>query len=67
MVVASRTPAGEAGVRPGDVVLKIDGTSIRSEDDIATVLATKRPGDVVRIDVQRGRQRLTLEATLVVP
>ena len=67
MVVASRTPAGEAGVRPGDVVLKIDGTSIRSEDDIATVLATKRPGDVVRIDVQRGRQQLTLEATLVVP
>jgi len=67
MVVASSTPAGQAGVRPGDIVLKIDGTSIRSEDDIATALATKRPGDVVRINVQRGRQELTLDATLVAP
>jgi S1-C subfamily serine protease len=67
MVVASSTPAGQAGVRPGDVVLKIDSTSIRTEDDIATALATKRPGDVVRINVQRGRQELTLDATLVAP
>jgi len=67
VVVASGTPAGQAGVRPGDVVLRIDGTSIRSEDDIATVLATKHPGDVVRMDVQRGRQQVTLEATLVAP
>jgi S1-C subfamily serine protease len=51
-------------VRPGDIVLRIDGTLIRSEDDIATVLATKRPGDVVRMDLQRGRQQVTLEATL---
>jgi hypothetical protein len=65
IVVASGTPAGKAGVRPGDVVLRMDGTSIRSEDDIAIVLATKRPGDVVRIDLQRGQQQVTLEATLV--
>jgi hypothetical protein len=65
IVVASGTPAGEAGVRPGDVVLRMDGTSIRSEEDIVIVLATKRPGDVVRMDLQRGQQQVTLEATLV--
>ena len=64
VVVASNTPAGAAGIRAGDVVLAIDGTAIRSEEDIAAVLATKRPGDVVRIDLQRQQQRISVEATL---
>lgn len=63
-VVVSDTPAGRAGLRAGDVVLGIDGRSIRSEADIAAALALKRPGDLVRMDIRRGGQRMTLEATL---
>jgi S1-C subfamily serine protease len=66
-VVASDTPAGRAGVRPGDVVLRIDTAVIRSENDITGALASKRPGDVVRIDLQRGQRHVTVDATLVAP
>ena len=65
--VASNTPAGQAGVRPGDVVVMIDATPIRSEEDIATALAAKRPGDVVRLEMRRGSQRIQLDATLAEP
>ena len=63
-VVASDTPAGRAGVRPGDVVLRIDGKPIASEDDINAVLTAKAPDDVVRIDLRRGSQTVSVEAIL---
>ena len=63
-IVASDTPAGRAGVRPGDVVLRVDGKPVVSEDDIAAVLATKVPDDVVRIDLRRGGQQMSVEAIL---
>jgi hypothetical protein len=66
-VVAADTPAGRAGVRAGDVVLRIDGRSIGSENDIAAVLATKAPDDVVRIDLRRGNQEVSVNAILSAP
>jgi hypothetical protein len=64
-IVASDTPAGRAGVRPGDVVLRIDRKSIGSEDDIAAALAGKAREDVVRIDLRRGAQQISVEAILI--
>jgi hypothetical protein len=46
--------ADQAGIRPGDTVLTLDGQPIISFDDLTARLAGRGPGDVIRIAV--GRQ-----------
>lgn len=58
-------PAAQAGLRPGDVITALDSQPVRDVDDIGAYLdRAKRAGDSIRITVQRGRERLTLEARL---
>ena len=56
-----------AGVHAGDVVLAIDGSKVESERDIMRVLATKRPGDIVRMDLRRNGQNVIVEPELIAP
>ena len=48
----------------GDLIVQIDEQDIETPQDIANVLDTHRSGDVVKIAVYRGKQRLTLSVTL---
>jgi hypothetical protein len=64
-VVVSNTPAANAGVRAGDVVVAIDGSSVASAQDISRILSSKHPGDVLRIELRRGQQRVTAKPRLV--
>jgi S1-C subfamily serine protease len=58
-------PAAQAGLRPGDVITALDSQPVRDVDDIGAYLdRAKRVGDLIRVTVQRGRERLTLEARL---
>lgn len=45
--------ADQAGVRPGDVVVAIDGAAIVDFDGLTTRVAGRGPGDVVRLTVSR--------------
>ena len=49
------------------MVLSMDGQPVRSHAHMASILGTKRPGDVLRVEVERRGQRLTLEPTLGAP
>jgi membrane-associated protease RseP (regulator of RpoE activity) len=66
-VVARGTPAAVAKLEEGDAVLSMDGQPVRSHADMVAILGTKRPGDVLRVEVERRGQRLTLEPTLGAP
>ena len=54
----------EAGLEPGDVVLKVDDEVISSVDGLVATIRGYRPGDEVELTVQRGEEVVTLEATL---
>lgn len=62
-VAEVRGPAGEAGVRPGDILLEIEGVPV-SEERIAGILEKYRPGDRVAVTVLRDRRRQTLKVQL---
>lgn len=56
------SPAQQAGVQPGDVLTAIDGTAVRSAQEAIARIATRKPGESVRLQGMRGRQRFELEA-----
>jgi len=60
--VVGESPAREAGLRSGDVVLAIGGTPIRRVREVFDVVARLVPGSKVAVDVWRDRQ---LEVLLV--
>ena len=62
--VISGGPAARGGLRKGDRVVEIAGTPVREPDDVSAVVNARRPGDKVRVVVERGGQRRTLTVTL---
>jgi membrane-associated protease RseP (regulator of RpoE activity) len=57
-------PAAEAGLRPGDVIVEIEGREIRTWDDTRAAIRSTEPGNTMQLVVQRDGEILELEATL---
>lgn len=62
--IAASGPAGTAGLKAGDVVTKIGGTSIGGTSDLVAAIADHDPGDAVALTVLRGSATLHLTVTL---
>jgi S1-C subfamily serine protease len=60
-------PAAKAGLREGDVIKAIDSDKIGSLGDYMTVLGKHKPGDVIKITIERDKQKVELSATLADP
>jgi membrane-associated protease RseP (regulator of RpoE activity) len=58
------SPAARAGLRVGDVVVEVDADAVRSVGDVIDAISDRKTGDVVAIAIERGRQRMTLQAKL---
>jgi S1-C subfamily serine protease len=57
-------PAGKAGMKAGDVILKLGGAAIRDGQDLRRELGRKEPGQEVVITVQRDGKPLDLKIKL---
>ena len=63
---APGSPAEAAGLKQGDVIIKIDNTAIESLKDFSNVLKTlKAPGDKISITFLREKREITTEVVLV--
>ncbi|MDE2305413.1 MAG: trypsin-like peptidase domain-containing protein [Gammaproteobacteria bacterium] len=49
-----KSPAYEAGVRPGDLITALDGNPITSAQELVSRVAALKPGTVVRLDGKHG-------------
>jgi len=58
------SPAAQAGIRPGDAILRVDGIPVDSISDVLTVVSTLSPGDRVALTVRQGARLRPLTAVL---
>ncbi|MFF4549533.1 S1C family serine protease [Streptomyces sp. NPDC001435] len=62
--VESGGPADKAGLKPGDVITKLDDSVIDSGPTLIGEIWTHEPGDKVTITYKRGGQEHTVQLTL---
>jgi S1-C subfamily serine protease len=62
--VREGSPAAEAGIQGGDVVVEFDGNPIADIYAYTYALQAHSPGDEVTIVVERDGERVTVQATL---
>jgi hypothetical protein len=58
------SPAEQAGVRAGDVIVRFAGMAVRTLEDLTFALRRQRPGDRVRVTLARGGAEHEIEAVL---
>jgi serine protease Do len=57
-------PADSAGIQSGDVIVSVNGQSVKSAEDLGTILGNLKPGDQVPVVVNRGGQEQSFTVTL---
>lgn len=62
--VLQEGPASAGGLRPGDVVVKVAGTTVSNTSQLLTAVAALKPQTAAVIGVQRGDRALELKVTV---
>ena len=62
--VASGGPAATAGLQVGDVIVRIDNTSLTSATDLAPQITAHQPGDQVTVSYTRNGSAASVKVTL---
>lgn len=63
-LVHSGTPAQTAGLRPGDVILKLEDVALRDENHLINLISTLPPGQRVKLVVWRDRRSQNLDVMI---
>src|SRR5690242_13291895 len=58
------TPAAQAGLKAGDILVEFDGKPIGNLYDFTYALRAKKPGDTVIVKVMRGNETVTASVLL---
>ena len=57
-------PADKAGIKQGDIIVKVDGQAIDGDHPLDATLSEFSPGDTVSIDLLRNGQTVSVQITL---
>ncbi|WHH59593.1 trypsin-like peptidase domain-containing protein [Petroclostridium sp. X23] len=63
--VAQNSGAGKAGIQPGDVIVKFNGKTIKTMDELNQEKENFKAGDIVEIEVRRDMKAMTFEVELI--
>ncbi|MFJ6695696.1 S1C family serine protease [Streptomyces sp. NPDC091272] len=55
-------PGAKAGIKPGDVITKVDGERVHSGEELIVKIRSRRPGEQLELTLRRGgkEQKVTL-------
>jgi serine protease Do len=62
--VYPETPAALAGLKPNDVILQVDGQTIRNENHLINMIAGMPIGSKVRLQIWREQRKALIDATV---
>ena len=62
--VNRNSSAEDAGLREGDIIIKINGTRISNVSELQEMVARNRPGDDIKVTYVRNGEEYNVEATL---
>lgn len=61
---ADRSPAKEAGVQEGDVIVAVNDVKVRLVGELQDQINRFRPGDKVKLNIKRGKEDKVINVTL---
>jgi S1-C subfamily serine protease len=56
--------AGESYRLGGDIIVKVDGKSVQTSQELSQAVSAKKPGDKITIEAYRGDEKRSFEVTL---
>jgi len=62
--VAAKGGAEDAGLRPGDIIIKVDNVVVSSYYDLSFAVGSRRPGDKVAVTYKRNGKEYNTSVTL---
>lgn len=62
--VFERDPAALAGIKPGDVITKVDGALVDTTNKLSRLVGGLEPGSTTRVEVVRDGKRINLDVAL---
>ena len=62
--VGSNSPAGQAGIRYADIIVRMGDLVFDEDMQFVNALFAFQPGDVVEVEVVRGNERLVMQVVL---
>jgi S1-C subfamily serine protease len=57
-------PAAQAGLKPADIIVQLDGKAVNDVSGLGAILLSKKPGDTVSVQFYRGNQQQTVNVRL---
>jgi serine protease Do len=55
------SPAAEAGLQPGDIILSVDSAKVDKPYDLKLIVLSKHPGEKINLEVFRNGKRMSME------
>jgi len=62
--IENNSPSSRAGVKPGDIILKFDGKNIKNARDFPRIVATRKVGENVQLEIWRDNNIIHLNVLL---
>ena len=53
-------PAQSSGIKPGDIIKKVNGIRVDRIKEMQNIIGKSRPGDLVEFELQRNSDRYTV-------
>lgn len=67
LIVARLTengPAQKAGIKVGDVIVRVDGKRVESVNDLIDLIQDKKKGDKVKLEILREKKPMTIDVVV---